>query len=191
VATNSPGEVALSWADSFIKDLLTEEEKYQDVIKDLSTDAISATVSQLDRASEEYLSGLEILVSRATSSTSFVLVEVDEEVNEDAAEVSKDTDKANKEADEESDERRFDAERATSMVLIEINADIDKRLDETDSLLHRLIHGVDLELLAMQKGLEYQSNSMLDVITEGTITLLTLALGTLLDRFMDAFFEEA
>ncbi|MBA7589746.1 hypothetical protein ES708_31835 [subsurface metagenome] len=58
-------EGELSWAESFVKDLLTEEEKYQDVIKDLSTDAIRDTVRKLDVTSEEFHTGADILGERA------------------------------------------------------------------------------------------------------------------------------
>ncbi|GAI92616.1 unnamed protein product, partial [marine sediment metagenome] len=123
------GEVALSWADSFIRDLLTEEEKYQDVIKDLSTDAITATVRQLDRASEEYRTGYDILYNRAVSNTSFALVEVDEEVNEDASETSKDTGEANNEAYDETDWRLWDALNRLNQAQAEASKDVDEKID--------------------------------------------------------------
>ena len=116
----------LTWADEFIESLLAEEEKYQDVLRDLPTTAIFDTTSKLDHASEEYLTGLEILQNRATNYTSHALVVIDEEVNEDAWKVSTETDKANKEADAEADEIYFNIDREIARIRLEIEADLDK-----------------------------------------------------------------
>ena len=187
---NQAGEVALSWADSFIKDLLTEYEKYQDVLKDLSTDAIAGTLGQLDTASEEYRAGAAILYNRATSSTSLVLVEVDEDVNEDAADASGETDKANKEADAEADEEGFDTERATSMVLIEIDNSVSNNLDEMREFNESWLGNVRRWLKAENDKLFERFNLDTDVITEGNITILSLAFSFFFDRFINTFFEE-
>lgn len=58
-------EGELSWADSFVKDLLTEEEKYQDVLRTLSDDVIIDVIKQLDVTSEEFRTGADILGERA------------------------------------------------------------------------------------------------------------------------------
>ncbi|GAI89249.1 unnamed protein product [marine sediment metagenome] len=108
-------------------------------VKDLSYDALWATTAKLDETSEEYRTGIEALRSRATSSTSLVLVEVDEDIDEDASKASGDTNKAKGEPLDWFEQERYDTERATSAVLIEVNADIDRVIDEikesNDSIL--------------------------------------------------------
>ncbi len=191
MASNQAGEVALSWADSFIRDLLTEEERYQDVIKDLSNDAIASTVRQLDRASEEYLTGIEILQNRATYSTSLALIEVDEETNEDASTVSTETDRANKEADEEADEDAWRSERATSAVLIEINADIDRLVDEVRESNESTLSKVERWIATFSDDLHNMLWGWIPELTNNAaIYLAALPAQVLFEAFKDFFFEE-
>ncbi|GAI86015.1 unnamed protein product [marine sediment metagenome] len=181
----------LSWADSFIKDLLTESEKYQDVIKDLSTEGIAATVRQLDYASEEYRTGTEILQNRATSSTSHALVEVDEEVDKDTSKTSRDTRKANKEADEETDEEEFRAERSTSGVLIEIDETVNEALDR----LNRQNEAWKSDVGNWLSDFTDDVHSMLwgwvpELTNEAAIYLAALPSRILFESFTNFFFEE-
>lgn len=181
----------LSWADSFIKDLLTESEKYQDVIRDLSTDAIASTVRRLDYASEEYLAGAEILHNRATSSTSFALVEVDEEVNKDAAKTSKDTDRGNREAYDEADWRLWEAGRATSGVLIEVDLDIDRLIDEVRESNEGILDKIGDWLWNFSGDLHSTLWGWIPELTnEAAIYLASLPARLLFESFTSFFFEE-
>ena len=56
---------ALTWADEFIKSLLSDAEKQQDVLRDLSTDAIRDTMRKLDTTTEAFRAGADILGERA------------------------------------------------------------------------------------------------------------------------------
>lgn len=181
----------LSWADSYIRDLLTESEKYQDVIKDLSTEAIASTVRQLDYASEEYLTGAEILQNRATSSTSNALVVVDEEVDKDASETSRDTRKANNEADEETDEETWRAERATSGVLIQVNADIDRLVDEIRESNDSILGNIERWLSDFTDDVHSTLWGWIPELTnEAAIFLAALPARLLFESFINFFFEE-
>ncbi len=187
---NQAGEVALSWVDSFIRDLLTDEEKYQDAIKDLSDDAIKATLANLDQTSDQYWTGLEILQNRATSSTSAALIVVDEDVNEDAADASGETDKANKEADAEADEKGFDAERATSMVLIEIDADISRLVDEIRENNEGFWGDVQSWFGERFSDLDNLFSPLTDLFADGIAWLFALPAQLLFESFKSFFFEE-
>jgi len=183
-----PGE--LSWADSFIKDLLTEEEKYQDVIKDLSTDAIAATTTQLDRTSEEYLTGLEILINRATSSTSFVLVEVDDDVDDDASKASGDTGRANNEAYDETDWRLWDAVRDLDAALLGVNADIDGAVEQIKRDNEGFLSEVASWFGERFSDLDNLLSPLTDLVSDGIAWLFALPAQLLFESFKHFFFEE-
>ncbi|GAI57266.1 unnamed protein product, partial [marine sediment metagenome] len=123
-----PGE--LSWADSFIIDLLSDAEEHQEVIKDLTNSAVMDAIAAVAETSEEIALGFLGDYHRATSSTSHALVEIDEDVDEDVVVVTVETDDADKQADEETTNQTFITNRYTSHILIEVNADIDKAVQQ-------------------------------------------------------------
>ncbi|GAJ20069.1 unnamed protein product, partial [marine sediment metagenome] len=74
-----PGE--LSWADSYIIDLLSEEEKYQDELKALTSSAVMGAIASVAEISEEIAQGFLETYHKALDSTSRPLVVVDENVD--------------------------------------------------------------------------------------------------------------
>lgn len=185
------GSVALTWVDEFIKSLLAEEEKYQDTLRDLSTDAIKATTSKLDSASEEYLTGLEILQNRATNSTSHALVVIDEEVNEDAWKVSTETDKANKEADAEADEQFFNIEREIARIRLEIEADIGKEAELIEEWNKTFVQSVEGWLTDFEVDLHNVLWGWIPgLANDAAIYLAALPAQVLFESFTGFFFEE-
>lgn len=188
--SSEPLESELSWADSFLKDLLTESEKYQDVIRGLPDDIIGGITSKLDTASEEYRTGIEILTNRAVDNTSLVLIEVDEETDEEASKASNETDKANKEADSETTEQVFITNRYTSHILIEVNADINKVIDEIREGNESILSSVSGWLTGGFDSLFDSLIPLAEVIVAGIASLLTIPLEALFVKVRDFFFEE-
>ena len=181
----------LTWADKFIRDLLTDEEKYQDVLRDLPTTAIFDTTSKLDHASEEYLTGLAILQNRATNYTSFILVEVDEKVNEDAWKVSTETDKANKEADAEADEQSFNIEREIARIRLEIEANVGKEAELIEEWNKTFLQSVEGWLTDFEVDLHNVLWGWIPgLANDAAIYLAALPARVLFESFTGFFFEE-
>ncbi|GAI73333.1 unnamed protein product, partial [marine sediment metagenome] len=85
-------EGELSWAEKGIVTLLADAEKYQEVLIDLSDDAIRSTINKLDTTSSEFLAGLNVLTYRAEAKTEDALKtgreEIDKLVSDAAARTS-------------------------------------------------------------------------------------------------------
>ncbi|MBA7575778.1 hypothetical protein ES708_17614 [subsurface metagenome] len=184
-----PGE--LSWADSFIIDLLSDEEKYQDEIRDLTSSAVMDAIATVAESSEQMALGFLESYHTATGLLDRAANEVNEEVDDEVSKTSRDTKKANNEADKETGEETWRAERATSGVLIQVNADITEELDRFLGINKELWRGVGLDIDKMQQDIDAIQEDFPGFIAEQTAGLMIIPFTFLFDRFINTFFEEA
>lgn len=123
-------ERALTWADDFIYGLLGDAEKHQEVLRDLSDDAIRSTINKLDTTSEEFLTGLNVLTYKADLEVKKSFAEAEEQIGEQAFRTLTGLGMAITEADDETWERIFDIERdldkADNMTKDEVDNELDR-----------------------------------------------------------------
>lgn len=181
---------ALTWADEFIKDLLTEEEKYHDVLLDISSDAISDTMSKLKVYSDEFRAGADILAEQAFGQLGRAQGEALDDVYEEFFEGVIPIIPPPPGVDDEIDTSIFDIDRKTSLVFEETNARINELIGGIEDKQSGFWSDVQSWFGDRFNDLEGLFAPLTDIITEGVISLLSLALGFLFDRFRDFFFEE-
>ncbi len=183
-------EGELSWADSFVKDLLTEEEKYQDVLKTLSDDVIIDVIKQLDVTSEEFQTGADILGERAMGS----LYRGSDETSGGTYDIIIPSiitlTPPPKGVDDELDQAHFDFDRELDRLAAEYNAELDERQAEFLGINEKYWRSVDIDIGKMQEGLDTIQRDLPGFVAEETAGLLAIPFSFLFDRFIDFFFEE-
>jgi len=129
VANNKGTDRALTWADEFITSLLSNTEKHQDVLRDLSDDAIRTTINKLDTTSEEFLAGLNVLTYNADLEVKKSFAKAEEQIGEEVFRTLTGMGLAITEADDETWERIFDIERELDKADNMTKDEVDRELD--------------------------------------------------------------
>lgn len=185
------GQVALSWADEFIKGLLAEEEKYQEVIKDLSTEAILATTKKLDVTSEEFRTGADILGERAFGA----LYRADDEAtagfDDETFITITETEVIYKEVDDGLGEKFFDIDRELDRIRREVEDASNRQLDELRESNEGILGIIGGWLSDATDTLHNTLWGWLPELTSDTVTyLFSLPAMILFESFKNFFFEE-
>ncbi len=182
---------ALTWADEFIKDLLTEEEKYHDVLLDISSDAISDTMSKLKVYSDEFKAGADILAEQAYGRLGRAQGEALEETYEELFPVITTLAPPPPGVDDEIDTLIFDTERKAALVI-----------EETNARINELMAGIEAKEAGFWRTLEQNLNIIFDSLWEPiwewypeleadvTYQLAALPAVLLFEAFKNFFFEE-
>lgn len=190
MANNQAGEVALSWADSFIIDLLSEEEKYQDVIKDLTESAVMGAIASVAESSEEIAYGYLEAYHTATGTLDRASTEVNEGIDTEIFPAITTLTPPPKNVNDWIDEETFETRLADLAARYNATLDIDEKLDRFLGINEELWRGVGLDINEMQHDIDTIQNDFPGFIAEQTAGLLAIPFSFLFDRFMGAFFEE-
>lgn len=180
-----------SWIDQQILDLIAEAEGDQGSIYTDLNDILDLVEDSLDDASDESDAGSSDLDNTVIDHTSLVLIEVDEEVNEETLVVVVETNEADEEVVEETDDQTWKSERGTSMVLIEINADIDHLVDEVRETNESTLAQIGEWLSDFTDQVHSTLWGWIPELTnDAAIYLAALPARLLFEAFKDFFFEE-
>lgn len=190
MATNQAGEVALTWADEFIKDLLTESEKYQDVLLDISSDAISDTMSKLAVTSEEFKAGADILGEQAFGSLYKASDEILDETYEELFPVITTLAPPPPGVDDEIDTSLFDTNTRTADILENAYADVGEKFEMIQKDNEGFWSGIQSWFGDRFSDLDNLFAPLTDLISDGVTWLFALPAQILFESFKSFFFEE-
>lgn len=186
----SPAEPALTWTDNFIKDLLSDAEKYHDVLLDISTDVISDTMSKLAVSSEEFKAGADILGEQILGSLYKASDEVLHETYEELAPIFTQLAPPPKGTDDWMDEEAFNAKLAEMAARYNVDLDIDEKLDTFLGIQKEQWLSIGWDIDKMQQDIDLIQEGFPEFIAQKTADLAANSFSFLLDRLIDTFFEE-
>lgn len=183
-------EPTLTWADNFIKDLLTEEEKYHDVLLDISSDAISGTMSKLKVSSDEFKAGADILGEQALGMLYRASDEVLEETYVDIFPVITTLTPPPKGVDDFIDTSLFVTKTDMTDILENAALDIALKADKMKEDNESFWSGVQGWFGNRFADLDNLLSPLTDLVSDGIAWLFALPAQILFESFKSFFFEE-
>lgn len=181
---------ALTWTDEFIKDLLAEEEKYHDVLLDISSDVISDTMSKLKVSSEEFKAGADILGEQTYGSLYEASDEILHETYEELFPVITTLAPPPPGVGDWIDQATFNAKLADLAARYNADLVVDQAVDKFLGINEEIWRAVDIDIKKMQHDLDLIQEDFPGFIAEKTADLFARSFSFLLDRLIDTFFEE-
>lgn len=185
-------EGELSWADKAIANILADAEKYQDVLRDLSDDAIRSTINKLDTTSSEFLAGLNVLTYKAEAETEDALKTGREEIDELVSDAVTRTSTTYKEVDDELWDRIFGIERELDGVLNEADKEATVQEEYRDYLEQDALSIIEGFTTTLADDLHNTLWGWMPDLGEASASFLfSIAGSAVFDKFMGSFFEES
>jgi len=183
-------EETLTWADEFIKDLLSESEKYHDVLLGISSDAISDTISKLAFSSDEFRAGADILGEQAYGFLYQASGEALDHAYEELFPVITTLAPPPRGAGDWIDEETFNARLAELEARYNVDSTVEEMTNKFLGINEEIWRAVDIDINKMQHDLDMIQTDFPGFVAEQTAGLLAGSFSFLLDRLIDTFFEE-
>jgi len=181
---------ALTFADEVIKDILADSEKYQDVIKDLSTDAIRDTMRKLEVFSDEFRAGADILGERAYGYLYQASDEALDHAYEELFPIITTLAPPLTGVTDEIDTLIFDTNIRMNDILLQTNARIDELMAGIEVSNEGFWSGIQGWFGERFSDLDNLFAPLTDLISDGVAWLFALPAELLFKFFKNFFFEE-